>query len=138
MSKVTKWAVETAKSEMSGTIRVKMANWDKANPIKGRDIPHVEIVGIAMKDPKWQAYVLARVKRGNNEVYIGRPELEAQSPMVAAAVKANAGTDEKRNQKRADLLAKLETWRDEIIRTAIIGDMDSADLLKAVNDFCKR
>ena len=138
MSKVTKWAVETAKDGMSAAIRTKMAQWDKAHPAKARQLSRSEIAAIAVSDPAWQKHVIARAKRGCGDVDIRDSDFEAQSPLVAAALKKNADVDAARDKLRQETEGELCERRDQIIRSAIIGDCDSVDLLAAVNVFCKR
>lgn len=138
MGNVTKWAVETAKESMLAALRVKMAKWDKANPPKGRDVPRMERAEIAFNDPAWKAHVLGRVKRGYNDVDIRDSDFESHSPMLAAVLKKSEAVDAARTKARAEVESALTDRRDEIIRSAIIGDVDGAALLKAVNEFCKR
>lgn len=138
MSKVTKWAVETAKESMNDTIRLKMANWDKVNPAKARGLNRREMAEIAVEDPAWKKHVIERARRGHYDVDIRDSDFEACSPLVAAAVKKNEAIDATRNKARAAYEGDLLNLRDEICRSAIIGDMESVDLLKAVNAFCKR
>ena len=138
MAKVSKWAVETAKESMSDTIRLKMAQWDKAHPAKARQFSRSELAEIAVKDPEWQKHVITRARRGCGDVDIRDSDFETQSPLVAAAVKKNNAVDAARDKMRNAVENELCERRDEIIRTAIIGDCDSSDLLTNVNNFCKR
>lgn len=137
MSKVTKWAVETAKETMNATIRVKMAKWDKAHPPKARAFSRAEVAAIAVSDPAWQKTVIARAKRGYADVDIRDSDFEAASPLVEAALKKNRLVDATRDEMREQVSAVLCERRDEITRTAIIANCETADLLKAVNEFCK-
>ena len=137
MSKVTKWAVETAKEAMNGAIRVKMAKWDKANPTKAREFSRQALAEIAVSDPAWQRHVITRAKRGYSDIDIRDSDFESNSPLVADAIKKNCAVDATRNKARAEVNAALCEKRDKIIRAAIIGDCDGAELLKQVNEFCK-
>lgn len=137
MTKVTKWAVETAKEAMNATIRVKMAKWDKAHPCKAVPFSHAQIAEIAVSDPAWQKVVIARAKRGYGDVDIHDSDFEANSPHVAAALKKNRLVDTARDEMRAKVNDVLCEKRDGIIRAAIIGNCETADLLKEVNEFCK-
>lgn len=138
MSKVTKWAVETAKESMNETIRLKMANWDKANPAKARDLNRRDMAEIAVDDPAWKKHVIERARRGHCDVDIRDSDFESQSPLVAAAIKKNGVVDAARNKAREEFNAALCTKRDQITRKAIIGDCEATELLREVNEFCKR
>ena len=137
MAKVTKWAVETAKEAMNATIRVKMAKWDKAHPSKARAFSRAELAEIAVSDPSWQRTVITRAKRGCADVDIRDSGFEANSPLVASALKKHRLVDTARDEMRAQVNDVLCVKRDQIIRAAIIGNCETADLLKEVNEFCK-
>lgn len=137
MAKVTKWAVETANDTMNATIRVKMSKWDKLHPSKARAFSRAEIAEIAVSDPAWQKHVIARAKRGCRDVDIRDSDFEAASPSVAAALKKNRLVDTARDEMREQVNAVLCEKRDQIVREAIIGNCETADLLKEVNAFCK-
>lgn len=138
MSKVTKWAVETATCAMNDSIRVKMSKWDKANPCKAREFSRQALAEIAVTDPAWQRHVIARAKRGCADVDIRDSDFEATSPMVAAVIKKNNEVDAARNKAREEVNAALCVKRDQITRKAIIGDCEATELLREVNEFCKR
>lgn len=138
MSKVTKWAVETATLAMNESIRLKMSKWDKANPCKAREFSHQAIAEIAVTDPVWQRHVIIRTKRGRGDVDIRDSDFEATSPMVAAAIKKNNEVDATRNKAREEANSALCMRRDQITRKAIIGDCEATELLREVNEFCKR
>lgn len=137
MSKVTKWSVETAKEAMNGAILVKMSKWDKANPTKAREFSRQALAEIAVSDPAWQRHVITCAKRGYCDIDIRDSYLESNSPLVADAIKKNNDIDAARNKARSELETSLQAKRDKIIRAAIIGDCDGAELLKQVNEFCK-
>lgn len=138
MSKVTKWAVETATSAMNDAIRVKMSKWDKANPCKAREFSRRALAEIAVTDPVWQRHVIARANRGYCAVDIGDSDFETTSPLVAAAIKKNNEVDATRNKTREEVNSALCMKRDQIIRKAIIGDCEATELLREVDEFCKR
>jgi hypothetical protein len=137
MSKVTKWAVETAKEAMNGAIRVKMAKWDKANPPKAREFSRQTLAEIAVSDPAWQRQVITRAKRGYSDIDIRDSDFESNSPLVADAIKKNRAVDATRNKAREEVHTALCEKRDQIARKAIIGDCEAAELLKEVNEFCR-
>jgi len=138
MSKVTKWAVETAKNEMWEAICMKMVKWDKEHPLKAKKLSGVALAEIAIKDPAWLRQVVDHVRRGNHDIDLYDSDFAELSPMVAEAIKKNNAVDAVRNKYRGQIESAMKQCQEKVIRTAIIGDMDSADLLKAVNDFCKR
>ena len=137
MSKATKWAVETAKEDMNGAIRVKMGKWDKAHPPKAKEIDNVVLAEIAIKDPVWLKQVIAHVRKGRDGIDLYRSDFEKFSPNVRAFLEGNVAIDIPRNKMRGEIESELRTRRDHIVRAAIIGDCDGATLLKQVNDFCK-
>ena len=138
MSKVTKWAVETATIAMNDAIRVRMTKWGKANPCKAREFSRQALAEIAVSDPVWQRHVIARAKRGYGDVDIRDSDFEANSPLVAAAIKKNNEVDAVRNKAREEANSALCMKRDQITRKAIIGDCEATELLREVNEFCKR
>ena len=137
MSKVTKWAVETAMEAMNGAIRVKMAKWDKANPAKAREFSRQALAEIAVSDPAWQQHVITRTKRGYYEVDIRDSDFQTHSPMVATAIKKNNAVDAARAKAREEINSALCEKRDQIARKAIISDCEATELLREVNEFCK-
>lgn len=137
MSKVTKWAVETAMASMNETIQKKMVKWDKENPVKAKEITCQSMAEIAVKDPAWQAWVVGFAKNEYRDVSIRCSDFKSNSPLVADAIKKNCAVDATRNKAREEVNEALCEKRDKIIRAAIIGDCDGAELLKQVNEFCE-
>lgn len=136
MSKVTKFAVQTATKAMDESISSRMRNWEKKNPKKAKDIPTYDLAKVAITDPKWLNEVLAHVKQDCTRIGLYQNDFEEMSPMAAAMIAANDEVDKKRNAEYEVLKDSLTLKKDQIIRDAIIGGMDSADLLIAVNKFC--
>jgi hypothetical protein len=137
MSKVTKWAVETAKEAMGEAIRVKMAKWDKANPAKAREFSRQDLAEIAVSDPVWRQHVITRAKRGHYDVDIRDLDFQTHSPMVATAIKKNNAVDAARSKAREEVNSVLCEKRNQIVRKAIISDCEATELLREVNEFCK-
>ena len=137
MSKITKWAVETAKDAMNTAINKKLAGFDKKNPKKAVSLSVADMAKIAVKDPEWQRVVVERAMRGCYAIDIRSHNFENDSPMVAAAVKKSNAVDAKRDEAREKLNDELCESRDSILNSAIIGDYDSDNLLVAVKEFCK-
>ena len=137
MSKVTKWAVETARSEMRNAAIFKLNKWDAEHPLKSRVITDVELAEIAVKDPAWLKRVVSHIREGYTYMDIRRNDLLNCSPKAAEAVKKNSAVDAPRNKARAAYETAMNERIADIIRQAVIGDMTNAELLQAVNEFCK-
>lgn len=135
MSKVTKWAVEAADREMREAQGVMQRKWQHDHPCKAKDLTSAELVVIAMKDPKWQEYVVRRAKN-YSRIDIDVSTLSANSPKVKAVVEANNKVDTVRDKEYEKVCAENNRKRAELIRRAIIGGMDSTAFLKEVNEFC--
>lgn len=137
MSKVTKWAVERARAAMQKVIDKKVFDFANKHPVKREQPTCSELLQLAVKDPKWQAYCVRKANAGESHLYINDSNIIKQSPAARERFD-NWEAGEKPRVKvialyKEDLSAKM----DAIITNAVIGGIDSADLLKQVEQFCK-
>ena len=137
MSKVTKWAVERAKTAMKEAIDRKMCRFEDLHQPKREEPTTSELMLLAVKDPKWQAYAVRKANAGDNNIYIRDEDIVSHSPAARELLDNWKASEKPRRKMIDDHKANLNSAMESIITRAVIGDMDSADLLKEVEQFCK-
>lgn len=137
MSKVTKWAVDEAKRSMNFAIDKKVSVFTAGYVLKVKMPTRSRLAELCTQDTNWKAHVVKQARDDENYVRISTSDMIEHSPLARAAYYTAKKEFDKRDEKAEQLKTQLTERRDEIIRKAIIGQMECADLLKEVTAFCK-